>query len=95
MLAEKAGGLYRGSLNKWYVDVFYNRIFIQPTKQAAAWLWKKVDVRIVDGAVNGVGKTVLTLARGMRLAQTGQLQNYALVMVVGAFVILTVYWIFL
>ncbi|HEY5649226.1 MAG TPA: NADH-quinone oxidoreductase subunit L [Nitrospiria bacterium] len=93
-LAEKAGALYRGSLNKWYVDEFYDRVFVQPTMRAADAMWRFIDVRIVDGAVNGVGKTALAWARGLRLSQTGQMQHYALVMVAGTFVILTVYLVF-
>ncbi|HSG05209.1 MAG TPA: NADH-quinone oxidoreductase subunit L, partial [Nitrospiria bacterium] len=92
--AERAKGFYQGSLNKWYVDELYDRVFVQPTTRAAAWLWKVVDVRMVDGAVNGIGQTILASARGLRLVQTGQLQHYALVMVVGTFVILTVYLLF-
>lgn len=93
-LAERAGVLYRGSLNLWYVDEFYSRVVVRPTLKAAMWLWKYVDVRIVDAAVNGIGKLTLGSAKGLRRIQTGQVQHYALVMAVGTFVILTVYLVF-
>jgi len=54
-------------------------------------LWQGADVRGIDGIVNGVASATLAWARGMRRIQSGQLQHYALVMVVGAFVILTIY----
>jgi NADH-quinone oxidoreductase subunit L len=92
-LAARAGALYRLSFNKWYIDEIYDRLFVRPTMRIADRLWRGVDVRTIDGAVNGVGFSVLAWARGMRRMQSGQLQNYALVMVIGTFVILAIYLI--
>jgi NADH-quinone oxidoreductase subunit L len=92
-LAARAGALYRLSFNKWYIDEIYDRLFVGPTKRIADRLWRGIDVRTIDGAVNGVGFGVLAWARGMRGMQSGQLQNYALVMVIGTFVILAIYLI--
>jgi NADH-quinone oxidoreductase subunit L len=92
-LAAQAGALYRLSLNKWYMDELYDRLVVRPTIHIAAGLWRYLDVRTIDGAVNGVGWSVLAWSRTMRLIQSGRLQNYALVMAVGTFVILAVYLI--
>lgn len=92
-LAARAAALYRLSLNKWYVDEWYDRLFVRPTARLADRLWRRVDVQTIDEAVNGVGGTTLAGARILRLIQSGQLQHYALVMMVGTFVILTVYLI--
>ena len=93
-LADRATGLYRLSLNKWYVDELYDRFFVQTTNRIADRLWKGLDIRMIDGAVNGVGWLALTSARVLRLMQSGLLQNYALVMVAGLLVMLTIYLIF-
>ena len=90
-LAERASALYRLSLNKWYMDELYDRLVVRPTNRVADRLWRILDVRAIDGAVNGVGWTALAWARTMRLIQSGQLQHYAMVMAVGTFVILAVY----
>jgi NADH-quinone oxidoreductase subunit L len=92
-LATRAAALYRLSLNKWYVDELYDRLFVRPTTRLADRLWRTVDVRTIDQAVNGVGGSTLAGARILRLLQSGQLQHYALAMMVGTFVILTVYLI--
>jgi NADH-quinone oxidoreductase subunit L len=92
-LATGMAALYRLSLNKWYVDELYDRLFVRPTTRLADRLWRTVDVQTIDEAVNGVGGTTLAGARILRLLQSGQLQHYALVMMVGTFVILTVYLI--
>jgi NADH-quinone oxidoreductase subunit L len=90
-LAERAAVLYRLSFHKWYIDELYDRMFVRPTFRIADRLWQGADVRGIDGAVNGVGAAAMAWARGMRRIQSGQLQHYALVMVVGTFVILTIY----
>ncbi|BFU92399.1 MAG: NADH-quinone oxidoreductase subunit L [Nitrospira sp.] len=92
-LARQWGSLYRGSLNKWYVDEAYDRLFVQPTFAAASELWKRVDVNLIDGAVNGIARAVAWSGWLLRLIQSGQTQHYALAMAVGIVVIVTVFLI--
>jgi NADH-quinone oxidoreductase subunit L len=90
-LAAQVSILYRGSLNKWYVDELYDRLFVRPTVRVAHRLWQGVDVRVIDGIVNGVGWLTLLWGRTLRFLQSGQLQHYALVMALGALAILSLY----
>jgi NADH-quinone oxidoreductase subunit L len=53
-----------------------------------------LDRWVVDGSVNGVAVLVQSGARLFRLAQTGIVQNYLLVMALGVFVFATLYLIF-
>lgn len=48
----------------------------------------KFDVGVIDGIVNGVASTVLNLSSRMRRIQTGQLQHYAVAILIGLFVLL-------
>lgn len=89
-LAQQWNILYRGSLNKWYVDEAYDRLFVGPTFAAASGLWKRVDVNFIDGAVNGIARGVAWGGWLLRLIQSGQAQHYALVTAMGI-VILTAY----
>ncbi|MBS0166394.1 MAG: NADH-quinone oxidoreductase subunit L [Nitrospira sp.] len=89
-LARQWNGLYQASLNKWYVDEVYDRLFVQPTCTVAAALWKRIDIAVIDGAVNGVGKTITWGGWILRLIQSGQTQHYALAMAMGI-VIITAY----
>ena len=86
--------LYRGSLNKWYVDEAYDKAFVNPTFTLADRMWKKVDVAIIDNAVNGVARGFAWWGWMARLIQTGETQNYALSMAMGAVIILTAYLLF-
>lgn len=90
-LARQWQGLYQGSLNKWYVDEAYDQAFVNPTMKAADQLWRKVDMAVIDGAVNGVARGVAWGGWITRLLQSGQAQSYALAMTVGAVMILGAY----
>jgi NADH-quinone oxidoreductase subunit L len=89
-LARRWQALYQGSLHKWYVDEAYDQTVVRPTFSLADNLWQKVDVRIIDGAVNGVARAIAWGGWILRLIQSGQTQHYALGMALGAVVILTV-----
>ncbi|WP_447977972.1 NADH-quinone oxidoreductase subunit L [Candidatus Nitrospira bockiana] len=85
---------YRLSLNKWYVDEAYDRTVVQPTVRAADGLWRRVDVAVIDGAVNGLARGFAWWGWFMRLLQSGQTQHYALGMTLGAVLMLTAYLLF-
>ena len=93
-LMNRWQALYRGSLNKWYVDEAYDKAFVNPTFRLADRMWKKVDVAIIDNAVNGVARGFAWWGWMARLIQTGETQNYALSMTMGAVIILTAYLLF-
>jgi len=90
-LAERWKTAYQLSLNKWYVDEAYDRSVVRPTFTAAMELWKRVDVAVIDGAVNGVARAIAWGGWFLRLIQSGQTQHYALGMALGVAVILTVF----
>jgi NADH-quinone oxidoreductase subunit L len=90
-LANQWQGAYRLSFNKWYVDELYDRAFVKPTFRLADRLWQKVDVGVIDAAVNGTARGVAWAGWILRLMQSGQTQHYALGMTLGAVLILTMY----
>ena len=56
-IAEKAGFLYKGALNKWYFDEIYDKVFvggIHSLMKALRWF----DENIIDGIVNGSATVV-------------------------------------
>jgi NADH-quinone oxidoreductase subunit L len=91
-IARRFAGLHRVLLNKYYVDEVYDAAIVQPihivSKDA---LWKIVDVRILDGAVNGVGETVGGLSELLRRLQTGSVRAYAASLFLGAVLIVGYY----
>jgi NADH-quinone oxidoreductase subunit L len=90
-LAQQWQKTYRLSLNKWYVDEAYDAAFVRPTVRLADRLWQRVDVGVIDAAVNGVARGIAWFGWILRLIQSGQTQHYALGMTLGAVLILTVY----
>ena len=64
-VAARFSGVQRLLLNKYYVDEAYDATVVQPIKIVSQEvLWKIVDVRVIDGAVNGVGETRRRPGRG-------------------------------
>ncbi|MHB1373513.1 MAG: NADH-quinone oxidoreductase subunit L [Thauera sp.] len=78
--------------NKYFFDRF-NEIFFAGGAQALGkGLWKAGDQGLIDGvAVNGSAKLVGWVAQMSRLFQTGHLYQYAFMMIIGVFILLT-FW---
>ena len=77
--------------NKYYVDEIYFAFIINPLVDGSRYLlWKFVDVVIIDGTVNGVGRLCRLAGSGIRQFQTGYIPDYAWMILMGAVVI---YWI--
>jgi NADH-quinone oxidoreductase subunit L len=91
-LAVRFAGLRRLLENKYYVDELYDAAVIQPIRaMSERGLWKIVDVRVIDGAVNGVGAIVRAGADALRRIQTGSVRAYAASVFVGVVVVLGYY----
>jgi NADH-quinone oxidoreductase subunit L len=56
-----------------------------------SWMSGLADRHIVDGAVNAVGRSMEESSYWFRRLQTGLVQNYALLMLLGIFVFVSVY----
>jgi NADH-quinone oxidoreductase subunit L len=91
-LAERFSAIYRVLLNKYYVDEVYDETIVQPIRITSEdGLWKVVDVRIVDGTVNGTGRLVAAASAALRHVQTGSVRAYAASLLFGAVAILGYY----
>jgi NADH-quinone oxidoreductase subunit L len=91
-LADRFSGAYRLLLNKYYVDEAYDAAVVQPIRiLSTEGLWKIVDVRIIDGTVNGVGRFVSGSSEILRRMQTGSVRAYAASLFLGAVAVLGYY----
>jgi len=79
--------LYRSSLDKFYVDELYSRIFLSPYYHFSEQ-FADFDNKIIDGAVNGISDNMRCLAGYVRGIETGVLRIYAASMFVGIVLIL-------
>jgi len=88
-LYRRFAGIHRILFNKYYVDEVYDAAIITPTvRLSESLLWKGIDVRVIDGIVNGSAKIIDVASQWVRKIQTGVAQVYAIVFVGGIFVIL-------
>lgn len=86
-LRSSMSGLHKLIYNKYYVDEIYNALIVTPLVNFSIFLWKVVDVAIIDGIVNGLAYMVQSFSSSGRKMQTGLVRNYALFFLCGVVVI--------
>lgn len=75
--------------NKYYVDEIYDAAIVTPIQGVSRnFLWRILDVQIIDGAVNGIARLFGETGSAMRFLQTGFARSYAAIMLVGAIVLI-------
>ncbi len=90
-LAAQQAPLYRFLLNKWYFDELYDLIFVRPAMAIGRFFWKRGDTQLIDGGINGLAMGIIPFfTRLAGRAQSGYLFTYALGMVIGITVLLTI-----
>jgi NADH-quinone oxidoreductase subunit L len=89
--AARFNGIYTFLYNKWWFDEIYDRYIVKPLYRFAMFLWQVVDVKIIDGTVNGIARLTMETSQQLRRVQTGVVSNYALAIALGTVVIIGVY----
>lgn len=90
----RCGFLYNLLDRKYYIDELYSWLFAGGTRVLGTALWKYGDIKVIDGFfVNGAARVVALSAAVVRQYQTGYIYHYAFTMIVGIFVILTL-WLY-
>jgi NADH-quinone oxidoreductase subunit L len=82
--------VYETLWNKYWVDEFYFAKIVQPVRDMAEFLWAFVDVKIVDGAVNGVAELSRFVAGTLSFKMSGSVHRHAMVLMVGLVCLLSV-----
>lgn len=90
-LREKMSGLHRVLLNKYYIDEFYHAVVVRPLVGGSVFLWKVVDVVLIDGLINGMAIVYGDISQLLRRVQTGRIRSYATVFIFGVVVVLAFY----
>jgi NADH-quinone oxidoreductase subunit L len=93
VVARKFGVLYALVERKYGFDELYSWLFAGGARVAGHGLWKYGDQRLIDGmAVNGPARFVGWFSGITRLFQTGLVYQYAFTMIIGVFVLLTIWF---
>ncbi|BAZ07008.1 NAD(P)H-quinone oxidoreductase subunit 5 [Calothrix sp. NIES-3974] len=77
-IASQIKPLYELSLNKWYFDDIYYKVFVLGLRRLARQVLE-VDFRVVDGVVNLTGFFTLVSGEGLKYLENGRAQFYALI----------------
>jgi NADH-quinone oxidoreductase subunit L len=93
-LAKSMRGVYTTLLNKYYVDEIYAALIVKPLLWiSTSVLWQVVDVRAIDGSVNGIADGAAGIGDTVRHTQSGNTRSYAVWVVIGALVIIAIiFW---
>jgi NADH-quinone oxidoreductase subunit L len=92
--ATVIGGTMGGARGLWTVDRTVVDGAVNGSAQLTkitSWFSGLTDRSVVDGLVNAVGRIIQESSFSFRRAQTGLVQNYALLMLFGVFAFVTVY----
>ena len=77
-VADSLGGLYRGVLNKYYVDEMYGAAFIRPLiGLSRSVLWRGIDQQAIDRSINNVAGGTTGVSNGVRQIYSGNIRSYA------------------
>ena len=83
------GGLEKALYNKWYVDELYHTIVVRPVYFLSRAFYSVVDRGTIDALIDGVvGRGSMLLGMTAGRVQTGQVNTYAFVIIVGVIVVL-------
>ncbi len=92
-LAERLHGAYVVLWNRYWMDELYDTLIVRPFVMFSTFFWRVVDAMIIDGAVNGAGVVVAGTASAWRRLQSGNVQHYAMAMLLGAVCTFGLYWL--
>jgi len=81
--SEERPGLVSLSYHKFYIDEIYDFLIRKPLDALSVFFYKVVDLLVIDGFVNGLGKISVKTSKGLRLLQTGNVGFYIFMMVIG------------
>ena len=89
-ITEMNKPLYLFLKNKWYFDELYDFIFVNPSKKIGKFLWKKIDVSIIDKfGPDGISQLIKNFSIKAVKFQSGFIYQYAFVMLIGFSLLLT------
>ena len=82
-LARALPRLHDFLAHKWYFDELYDRAIVRPALALGRWSSNVFERFVIGGMVSGTALAVRAGNSLVRVAQTGVLRNYALLLVTG------------
>jgi NADH-quinone oxidoreductase subunit L len=69
--------------NKFYVDEFYRSVFEKPFARFAKFLYRKIEIKLLDSAIDGISVGTSRIGTLTRMLQRGNMSFYLFAMVAG------------
>jgi len=90
LFASKFPSLNKFLVNKWYLDIINEKIFVKGSRRLAKEVLE-VDSKVVDGVVNLTGLVTLGSGEGLKYFETGRAQFYALIVFGGVLLLVAIF----
>ncbi len=95
LLAWRMKDVFNLLLSKYYIDELYNLIVTRPLFWVSDQVLNRaIDTDVIDGAANGAGLMVQSSGQTARRVETGNVQHYVFIYVLGALGVVA-YYLFL
>lgn len=89
-LARKFAPLHRLLENKYWIDELYNLIFVTPLHNMSRFFHKIVDVKVVDGLVNGVAQICGLTSGVVSFKMSGSVHRHGMVFLLGLICLISI-----
>jgi NADH-quinone oxidoreductase subunit L len=89
-LATQHAGTWRTLENKYWVDEIYDASVVTPLRRLSNFSWRGIDA-VIDGTLMLSGYVVAAVGDLLRFFQTGNVRNYALMLLLGVVVFMWIY----
>ncbi len=82
-MVKAVPGLYKLLFNKYYVDEIYDAVIVSPLVKGSDLVYRRFDLKVVDGALDGAAAATRAAGRMAGAFQTGLIKDYTLVFLAG------------
>ena len=76
-------GIYKLLSNQYYIPKFYENFISKPYYAISVWVWKVIEIKIIDGSIDGLAHFINKLGVVIRPIQSGNLSSSLRLMAVG------------
>ena len=92
-LKSKLNFIYIFLRRKWFFDEMYDLLFVKTSNYLGSGFWKSIDIELIDNVgPNGISRFVRKIGSIFSNFQTGYLYHYALSVIVGLTVFISIYF---
>jgi len=75
--------IYKLLINQYYIPKFYQVFICKPYYALSLWMWRVIEIKIVDSSIDGIANSINKLGAMLRPIQTGNLSSSLRLMAFG------------